>query len=66
MKTSSLLLAAACCVSAAHAQEDPKDNCGGILKLYEQGNVDAALEEARWCVESLEQVQISKQGDLRY
>jgi hypothetical protein len=63
VKRSYLFAAALCCLAVAQAQEDPKDSCGRILKLYQQGDVDAALEEARWCVEALEQVQMSKQGD---
>ncbi|MGH8504045.1 MAG: hypothetical protein ACREVE_16615 [Gammaproteobacteria bacterium] len=62
MQRSCLFVAVLCCLGAAQAQEDPQDSCGGILKLYEQGEVDAALEEARWCVEALEQVQMSKQS----
>ncbi len=63
-KLSRMVVILCCCLGVAHAQEDPKDSCGGILKFYEQGDIDAALEEARWCVEALEQVQMSKQGDV--
>ncbi|MBA2490658.1 MAG: hypothetical protein H0V34_02760 [Gammaproteobacteria bacterium] len=64
MKRTCLFVAALCCLGAAQAQEDPKDSCGGILELYEQGDVDAALEEAGWCVEALEQAQMSMQGEV--
>jgi hypothetical protein len=64
-RKSNVLVVGFCCwLGAAQAQEDPKDSCGGILGLYEQGDIDAALEEAHWCVEALEQVQMSKQGDV--
>ncbi len=63
VKRTCLFVALLCCLGAAQAQEDPQDSCGGILELYEQGDVNAALEEAGWCVEALEQAQMSMQGD---
>ena len=59
-----LLWIALCCAGAAQAQEDPKDSCDGIVELYNDGDVDAALEEARWCVEALEQVKQAHEGEL--
>jgi hypothetical protein len=59
-----LFVAAMCCLGVAQAQEDPKDSCDGIVDLYADGDLDGALEEARWCVEALEQVKQAKEGDL--
>lgn len=59
-----LFVTALCCFGAAQAQENPKESCDGIVELYNDGDVDGALEEARWCVEALEQVKQSAEGDL--
>jgi len=64
VKRTCLFVAVLCCLAGAQAREDPKDSCGGILKLYEQGDVNAALEEAGWCVEALEQAQMSMQREV--
>jgi hypothetical protein len=45
-----------CATGGAFAQEDPQNSCSKILELYDGGDLDGALEEARWCVEALEQV----------
>ncbi|MBT1063648.1 hypothetical protein KJY73_08690 [Bowmanella sp. Y26] len=37
------------------AEESPKDSCELAGKLYSKGDLDGALEEARWCVTLLEQ-----------
>ncbi|MGH8496329.1 MAG: hypothetical protein ACREVN_09355 [Gammaproteobacteria bacterium] len=61
MKNTCLLVAGVLCFGAAQAQEDPGESCGGIVELYQGGDIDGALEEARWCVEALEQI---KQGEV--
>ena len=43
--------------------ESPESSCGGIMRLVEKGKHKEALEEARWCVEALEdQLQGSASG----
>ncbi|MBA3562842.1 MAG: hypothetical protein H0W33_02290 [Gammaproteobacteria bacterium] len=64
MKRTCLFLAGFLSLGAANAQEDPKESCDGILELYAEGDVDGALEEARWCVESLEQIKQGEVGDV--
>lgn len=64
MNKSCLIPVALCCFGAVQAQEDPKESCDGILELYNDGDVDGALEEARWCVEALQQVRQAKEGEL--
>ncbi|MCB1757837.1 MAG: hypothetical protein KDJ38_20130 [Gammaproteobacteria bacterium] len=38
------------------AQDSPADACREAAKLIEQNDIDGALEEARWCVEGLQQL----------
>ncbi|CAN5211544.1 hypothetical protein BH24PSE2_BH24PSE2_02300 [soil metagenome] len=64
MKKICLLLAGVMSFSVAQAQEDPAESCDGIVELYTEGDVDGALEEARWCVEALEQVKQGEVGDV--
>lgn len=61
MKNTCLLVAGLLSFGVAHAQEDPEKTCSNIVGLYADGDIDGALEEARWCVEALEQI---KQGDV--
>lgn len=42
--------------SPAFAAEDPSASCGEAVKLFQQQDINGALEEARWCVEALEQL----------
>ena len=39
------------------AEESPKDACKSAASLYSEGDIEGALEEARWCVSLLEQEQ---------
>ena len=43
-----------CASSLVSAQETPEASCGKILQYYSDGDVEGALEEARWCVQALE------------
>jgi hypothetical protein len=61
MKITRVLCAGLLCFGVAHAQESPEESCSAISELYEAGDIDGALEEARWCVEALEQI---KQGEV--
>ncbi len=45
--------------SMAYAEETPSDICKSAAQLFEEGDIEGALEEARWCVTQLEQL---KQG----
>lgn len=57
---SSLLLASTLFVSSVYAQSDEiKESCSSVVALFNDGDIDGALEEARWCVTQLEQL---KQG----
>ena len=49
---------------AVHAEEGPEQYCNSAIELYKEGDIDGALEEARWCVESLEQLAQAKQTEL--
>lgn len=42
-------------------EEDPAKTCKSAAELFKEGDVDGALEEARWCVTQLEQM---KQGQI--
>jgi hypothetical protein len=53
-----LLLASAFAISTtafAIESETPESSCSGVMKLVEKGDYKAALTEARFCVEVLEQ-----------
>ena len=57
---SALLLASTLFVSSVHAQSNEiKESCSSVVALFNKGDIDGALEEARWCVTQLEQL---KQG----
>ena len=49
------LVASLCATSPVWA-ENPADACNEAARLAADGDIDGALEEARWCVESLQQV----------
>jgi len=38
------------------AEGDPNQTCSSAASLFKDGDVDGALEEARWCVTQLEQI----------
>jgi len=44
--------------------EDTEESCKAAYDLLKDGDVKAALEEARWCVEGLEQMQQKAQKEL--
>ncbi len=47
-------------ISSAMAQNDKiQESCNSVTNLFNEGDIDGALEEARWCVTQLEQL---KQG----
>lgn len=47
-------------ISSAMAQNDEiQESCNSVTNLFNEGDIDGALEEARWCVTQLEQL---KQG----
>jgi hypothetical protein len=65
IKYSALLLFTLAGLSfALHAEEGPEQYCNSAIKLYKEGDIEGALEEARWCLESLEQVAQAKQTEL--
>ena len=47
----------------ATADEDPVAACKQAANLYESGDLAGAVEEAKWCLESLEQIQQSQKAD---
>ena len=66
MKTTSLGMATLALVAfslPAAAEGDPAAYCKQAAKLYEQNDIPAAVEEAKWCLESLEQIQQSRKSD---
>lgn len=52
--------------AAAYAQdeENPSDLCMSAAELFKEGDIEGALEEARWCVTQLEQLQQGKTASL--
>lgn len=38
------------------AEDDPAETCNSAADLFKEGDVEGALEEARWCVTLLEQL----------
>ena len=63
-KAKSILAVTTCLTSlffatASYAEEDPSATCVSAASLFKEGDVEGALEEARWCVTQLEQL---KQG----
>lgn len=39
-----------------YAEESPAETCKAAAELFNEGDVEGALEEARWCVTQLEQL----------
>jgi hypothetical protein len=48
---------------SATAEGDPAAYCKQAAKLYQEKDIAGAVEEAKWCLESLEQIQQSQKGD---
>ncbi|MES9863263.1 MAG: hypothetical protein ABW157_14990 [Candidatus Thiodiazotropha sp. LLP2] len=65
MKKITMLIATAALVSSvsAMAEGDPAAYCKQAAKLYQENDIQGAVEEAKWCLESLEQIQQSQKGD---
>jgi hypothetical protein len=60
LKTLALCIALNCAlVSVTYAEDTPADTCSNAASLFKDGDIEGALEEARWCVTQLEQL---KQG----
>ena len=61
-----LAFAMAICLpmSASAMQNDPAAYCKQAAELYESGDVSAAIEEAKWCLESLEQIAQSQKSEV--
>ena len=50
---------------SAYAQGDsPGEVCREAARLYEENDLEGALEEARWCLESLEQIKQEAAANL--
>jgi hypothetical protein len=45
------------------AESDPAAYCQQAAKLYQENDIPGAVEEAKWCLESLEQIQQSRKSD---
>ena len=45
----------------AFAEDTPADTCSSAASLFQEGDIEGALEEAQWCVTQLEQL---KQGKV--
>ncbi len=43
-------------ITPAYADEDPTETCSNAASLFKEGDLDGALDEARWCVTQLEQL----------
>ena len=39
-----------------YAKDDPSETCSSAAELFSEGDIEGALEEARWCVTLLEQL----------
>ena len=52
-----LLVSAMLFCTVTHAEDSPETVCKSAAELFADGDVEGALEEARWCVSLLEQVQ---------
>ncbi|MCU7918085.1 MAG: hypothetical protein KZQ99_10310 [Candidatus Thiodiazotropha sp. (ex Dulcina madagascariensis)] len=47
----------------AAEEGDPATYCKQAAKLYEADDIAGAVEEAKWCLESLEQIQQARKSD---
>ncbi|WP_286234261.1 hypothetical protein [Thalassotalea sediminis] len=56
MKYSLLLFVCTLSFSSYANEENPSTLCNKAAKLFESGDLEGALEEARWCVTQLEQI----------
>ncbi|MFT4941568.1 MAG: hypothetical protein ACI88A_004638 [Paraglaciecola sp.] len=54
-----ILLSLNICIALAHfsalAKDTPEETCKEAAKLYADGDLEGALEEAKWCVSQMEQ-----------
>lgn len=48
---------------AAVAEDDPVAACRQAAKLYESADLSGAVEEAKWCLERLEQLQQAQKAE---
>ncbi|MEJ2611564.1 MAG: hypothetical protein P8179_16140 [Candidatus Thiodiazotropha sp.] len=56
------LALAAFSLSVTAEDGDPAAYCKQAAKLYEESDIAGAVEEARWCLDSLEQIQQSRKS----
>ena len=65
MKKSSLVITVPLLITftSVWADGDPAAYCKQAAKLYQENDIAGAVEEAKWCLESLEQIQQSQTGD---
>ncbi|MGD8911538.1 MAG: hypothetical protein PVI97_00995 [Candidatus Thiodiazotropha sp.] len=47
----------------AEVEGDPAAYCKQAAELYQEDDIAGAVEEAKWCLESLEQIQQSRKSD---
>jgi hypothetical protein len=47
----------------AAVEGDPAEYCKQAAELYQEDDIAGAVEEAKWCLESLEQIQQSRKSD---
>ena len=59
LKSLMLVVTSALFVMPSIAEDSPADTCKSAASLFSEGDIEGALEEARWCVTQLEQL---KQG----
>ena len=57
----SLMVISIIFATVGYAQDKPEEICGAIVPLIKKDDIKGALEEAKWCVEKLEQI---KQGKV--
>ncbi len=55
-KLMTIFLASIVFVSGVSAEDSPSKTCASAAELFKEGDVEGALEEARWCVTQLEQI----------
>lgn len=61
----SFALLSLCCANLpVWAEDSPKEACNKAAALYAESDLDGALEEAKWCVALLEQMQQARTGDF--
>ncbi|NMH59537.1 hypothetical protein [Alteromonas ponticola] len=52
-----MVIAASLLIPFSHAKESAEESCKSAAELYAEGDLDNALEDARWCVTLMEQQQ---------